>query len=192
MMPKWRDGRKKLWCPCSVIATLFGVCTSLGLGTMQINRGLHLLQVFGGENILLLAKWKFVGERGLKIKIFSLPFPSRQLPSLWSSGPSLQLQRAPFSQASDTEFDGSPRSASLPGCSSCWSSFCWTTRSTCSTSTCSQWASTCTTCSRSASTAMLLSNWVQATERRNRVEQKVFLFKTKQKYCSTFASQQED
>ena len=32
--------------PTSVIATLFGVCTSLGLGTMQINRGLHLLQVF--------------------------------------------------------------------------------------------------------------------------------------------------
>ena len=31
----------------SVIATLFGVCTSLGLGTMQINRGIHLLQVFG-------------------------------------------------------------------------------------------------------------------------------------------------
>ena len=29
--------------PHSVIATLFGVCTSLGLGTMQINRGLHLL-----------------------------------------------------------------------------------------------------------------------------------------------------
>ena len=27
----------------SVIATLFGVCTSLGLGTIQINRGLHLL-----------------------------------------------------------------------------------------------------------------------------------------------------
>ena len=27
----------------SVIATLFGVCTSLGLGTMQINEGLHLL-----------------------------------------------------------------------------------------------------------------------------------------------------
>ena len=27
----------------SVIATLFGVCTSLGLGTMQINRGFHLL-----------------------------------------------------------------------------------------------------------------------------------------------------
>ena len=27
----------------SVIATLFGVCTSLGLGTMQINQGLHLL-----------------------------------------------------------------------------------------------------------------------------------------------------
>ena len=27
----------------SVIATLFGVCTSLGLGTMQINRGLNLL-----------------------------------------------------------------------------------------------------------------------------------------------------
>ena len=25
----------------SVIATLFGVCTSLGLGTMQINEGLH-------------------------------------------------------------------------------------------------------------------------------------------------------
>ena len=32
-------------CIFSVIATLFGVCTSLGLGTMQINRGLHLLQV---------------------------------------------------------------------------------------------------------------------------------------------------
>ena len=27
----------------SVIATLFGVCTSLGLGTMQINEGLHLI-----------------------------------------------------------------------------------------------------------------------------------------------------
>jgi len=27
----------------SVIATLFGVCTSLGLGTMQINEGLHLM-----------------------------------------------------------------------------------------------------------------------------------------------------
>ena len=26
-----------------MIATLFGVCTSLGLGTMQINQGLHLL-----------------------------------------------------------------------------------------------------------------------------------------------------
>jgi len=28
----------------SVIATLFGVCTSLGLGTMQINEGLHLMK----------------------------------------------------------------------------------------------------------------------------------------------------
>ena len=36
----------------SVIATLFGVCTSLGLGTMQINRGLHLLQVFDKQEYL--------------------------------------------------------------------------------------------------------------------------------------------
>ena len=33
----------RLFSCLSVIATLFGVCTSLGLGTMQINRGLHLL-----------------------------------------------------------------------------------------------------------------------------------------------------
>ena len=43
----------------SVIATLFGVCTSLGLGTMQINHGLHLLLpgVPVGTNTQLVIIW---------------------------------------------------------------------------------------------------------------------------------------
>ena len=40
---KGQQPENHLFSCLSVIATLFGVCTSLGLGTMQINRGLHLL-----------------------------------------------------------------------------------------------------------------------------------------------------
>ena len=42
-----------------MIATLFGVCTSLGLGTMQINQGLHLLNpaIVVGTHTQLVIIW---------------------------------------------------------------------------------------------------------------------------------------
>ena len=126
---------------------MFGISTTVGLGTIQINQGLPLSSIlfswFSGQYIFETWTWSTRGY------ISSFPYcQSPQQASWLSSGwllalpPFLSYQVIPdiiptlsLAKVSAMESEDSPRSVLEAVLSSCWSFFFSTTPSSCSTST---------------------------------------------------------